>query len=174
MRRCMVARSSYGVLLPAVTIGGHDNRPRSRFVRGDHAVPRQRLVGRPRRRAASGAGGPAGDCVTATVRGDNRRQPGGGDGTSVERSGVTRGLDAVADSAHLSIIASSRGCDWHGIHAEEVSHRAEEFGLPSIPDHLFVFHLDRPLLIEERLAGRSGRLREGSLTILPAGAETRW
>lgn len=78
------------------------------------------------------------------------------------------------ESDHLSVIASSRDRAWDGIYAEEVWHRAADFGLPAIPQHLLVFHLGRPLRVEERLGGREGRLHEGSMTILPAGAPTRW
>lgn len=84
------------------------------------------------------------------------------------------GYRELSATAQLSVIASSAGRDWDGIYAEEVWHRAADFGLPAIPDHLLVFHLGRPLRIEERLRGREGLLGEGSLTILPAEAPTRW
>jgi hypothetical protein len=80
--------------------------------------------------------------------------------------------DGVNESAHISVIGSSKGRGWDGVHAEEVWHHEADFGLPAISDHLLVFHLGRPLRLEERLAGRGGRLREGSLTILPAGPAT--
>lgn len=80
----------------------------------------------------------------------------------------------LAANAQLSVVASSAGRDWHGIYAEEVWHRAADFGLPAIPDHLLVFHLGRPLHVEEHLRGQEGRLGEGSLTILPAEAPTQW
>jgi AraC family transcriptional regulator len=80
----------------------------------------------------------------------------------------------ITESPHLSVIASSKGRGWDGIYAEEVWHRAADFGLPAIPDHLLVFHLGRPLHIEEQLRGRAGLLGEGSMTILPAEAPTRW
>jgi len=81
---------------------------------------------------------------------------------------------AIAASAQLSVIASSVGRDWYGIYAEEVWHRAADFGLPAISDHLLVFHLGRPIHVEEQLRGQEGRLGEGSLTIVPAEAPTRW
>src|SRR3954454_4181552 len=82
--------------------------------------------------------------------------------------------EAIAASARLTVVASSKGRDWDGLYAEEVRHRAADFLLPAIPDHLLVFHLGRPLAVVEHLGGREGRLGEGSLTILPADAETRW
>lgn len=82
--------------------------------------------------------------------------------------------EAIATTAQLSVVASSTGRGWDGIYAEEVWHRAADFGLPAIPDHLLVFHLGRPLQVEEHVGGREGRLREGSLTILPAEAPTQW
>jgi AraC family transcriptional regulator len=81
---------------------------------------------------------------------------------------------AIAASAKLAVIASSAGRDWDGLYAEEVWHRAADFGLPAIPDHLLVFHLGRPVHVEEHLGGQEGRLGEGSLTILPAEAPTQW
>ena len=81
---------------------------------------------------------------------------------------------AIAASAQLSVIASSAGRDWDGIYAEEVWHRAADFGLPAISDHLLVFHLGRPIHVEEHVRGQGGRLGEGSLTILPAEAPTKW
>lgn len=81
---------------------------------------------------------------------------------------------AIAASAQLSVIASSVGRDWYGIYAEEVWHRAADFSLPAISDHLLVFHLGRPIHVEEQLRGQEGRLGEGSLTIVPAEAPTRW
>jgi len=84
------------------------------------------------------------------------------------------GYGQIAASAQLSVIASSAGRDWDGIYAEEVWHRAADFGLPAMPDHLLVFHLGRPLHVEEQLGGNEGRLGEGSLTILPAEAPTQW
>ena len=81
---------------------------------------------------------------------------------------------AIAASAQLSVIASSAGRDWYGIYAEEVWHRAADFGLPAISDHLLVFHLGRPIHVEEQLRGQEGRLGEGSLTIVPAEAPTQW
>jgi AraC family transcriptional regulator len=87
----------------------------------------------------------------------------------------TRGDPAeVAERADLAIISSSQGRGWSGIHAEEVWHRAADFGLPAIADHLLVFHLGRPLRVEEHVGGREGRLGEGSMTILPAAAPTHW
>jgi AraC family transcriptional regulator len=80
----------------------------------------------------------------------------------------------IAARARLSVIASSAGRDWDGIYAEEVWHRAADFGLPAISDHLLVFHLGRPIHVEEHLRGQEGRLGEGSLTILPAEAPTQW
>jgi AraC family transcriptional regulator len=80
----------------------------------------------------------------------------------------------LADTSHLAVIASSTGRDWDGLYAEEVSHRAADFGLPAIPDHLLVFHLGRPLKVAEQVGGQEGRLGEGSLTILPAEAPTQW
>ena len=82
--------------------------------------------------------------------------------------------DSLAEAAHLAVIGSSKDRGWSGIQAEEVWHRAADFGLPAIPDHLLVFHLGRPLRIEEHVGGHEGRLGEGSLTILPAGAPTHW
>jgi AraC family transcriptional regulator len=82
--------------------------------------------------------------------------------------------EAIAASAQLAVVATSAGRGWDGLYAEEVWHRAADFGLPAIPDHLLVFHLGRPLAVAEHLGGREGRLGEGSLTILPADAETRW
>jgi AraC family transcriptional regulator len=84
------------------------------------------------------------------------------------------GYGELAQSTQLSVIASSAGRDWDGIYAEEVWHRTADFGLPAIPDHLLVFHLGRPLHVEEHLRGQVGRLGEGSLTILPAEAPTQW
>ncbi|HZO32745.1 MAG TPA: AraC family transcriptional regulator [Chloroflexota bacterium] len=84
------------------------------------------------------------------------------------------GYGALAASAQLSVVASSAGRGWDGIYAEEVWHRAADFGLPAIRDHLLVFHLGRPLHVEEHLRGQEGRLGEGSLTILPAEAPTQW
>jgi AraC family transcriptional regulator len=81
---------------------------------------------------------------------------------------------AIAARARLSVIASSAGRDWDGIYAEEVWHRAADFGLPAISDHLLVFHLGRPIHVEEHLRGQEGRLGQGSLTILPAEAPTQW
>jgi AraC family transcriptional regulator len=78
------------------------------------------------------------------------------------------------DCDHLAVIASSAGRDWNGVRAEDVVHRATDFALPAIPDHLLVFHLGRPLQIEEQVRGDGGRLDEGSMTILPADADTRW
>jgi AraC family transcriptional regulator len=83
-------------------------------------------------------------------------------------------VEAIAASAQLAVVATSAGRGWDGLYAEEVWHRAADFGLPAIPDHLLVFHLGRPLAVAEHLGGREGRLGEGSLTILPADAETRW
>ena len=80
----------------------------------------------------------------------------------------------IAASARLAVVASSAGRDWDGLYAEEVWHRAADFGLPAIPDHLLVFHLGRPVHVEEHLRGQEGRLGEGSLTILPAEAPTQW
>src|SRR6185369_3572574 len=83
-------------------------------------------------------------------------------------------VEAIAASAQLTVVASSAGRDWDGLYAEEVWHRAADFVLPAIPDHLLVFHLGRPLTVAEHLGGREGRLGKGSLTILPAEAPTRW
>ena len=90
------------------------------------------------------------------------------------RVGERKPTPAIAASAGLSVIASSAGRDWDGIYAEEVWHRAADFGLPAISDHLLVFHLGRPIRVEEHLRGQEGRLGEGSLTILPAQAPTQW
>lgn len=89
---------------------------------------------------------------------------------------LSRSLDdaEMTEPGHLAVIASSAGRDWCGVRAEDVVHRAADFGLPAIPDHLLVFHLGRPLHIEEQLGGNEGRLHEGSMTILPAEAPTRW
>jgi AraC family transcriptional regulator len=84
------------------------------------------------------------------------------------------GYGQIAATAQLSVIASSAGRAWDGIYAEEVWHRVADFGLPAIPDHLLVFHLGRPLHVEEQLGGNEGRLGEGSLTILPAESPTQW
>jgi AraC family transcriptional regulator len=84
------------------------------------------------------------------------------------------GYGQIAADAHLAVIASSAGRGWAGLYVEEVWHRAADFGLPAIPDHLLVFHLGRPLQIKEQLGGNEGRLGEGSLTILPAEAPTQW
>jgi AraC family transcriptional regulator len=81
---------------------------------------------------------------------------------------------AIAASAQLSVIASSAGRDWDGLYAEEVWHRAADFGLPAISDHLLVFHLGCPIHVEEHVRGQEGRLGEGSLTIVPAEAPTQW
>jgi AraC family transcriptional regulator len=92
-----------------------------------------------------------------------------------EATGAPKGTaDALTDGAEIAVLESSAGRGWDGVYAEEVVHRAADFGLPAIDDHLFVFHLGRPLRIAERIGGREGRLGEGSLTILPAGAPTRW
>ena len=90
------------------------------------------------------------------------------------RSGGHVDTAAIAASAQLSVIASSAGRGWDGLYAEEVWHRASDFGLPAISDHLLVFHLGRPIQVEEHLRGQEGRLGEGSLTIVPAEAPTRW
>src|SRR4051794_34288791 len=82
--------------------------------------------------------------------------------------------EAIAASAQLAVVASSKGRDWDGLYAEDVRHRAADFLLPAIPDHLLVFHLGRPLTVAEHLGGHEGRLGEGSLTILPAEAPTQW
>lgn len=95
----------------------------------------------------------------------------------MERAVAARTDAERADSAaegHLAVLGSSQGRGWSGIYAEEVQHRAVDFGLPAIPDHLLVFHLGRPLHVAEHVGGREERLGEGSLTILPAAAETQW
>ena len=91
-----------------------------------------------------------------------------------EEPRLTSDPDQVAEAAQIAVVGSSKDRGWNGVQAEEVWHRAADFGLPAIADHLLVFHLGRPLRIEERVGGRAGRLGEGSLTILPAGAPTRW
>src|SRR4026209_679217 len=87
---------------------------------------------------------------------------------------VPTDAEAIAANAHLAIIASSTGRDWHGLYAEEVWHRPADFGLPAIPDHLLVSPLGRPLRVRGQVGGRERRLGEGSLTILPAEAPTQW
>ncbi len=74
----------------------------------------------------------------------------------------------------LVTVATSRNRGWEGIVVDEVVHQVDDFALAADPAHLLVLHLDRPLEVAERRRGRTGLLREGSLTILPAGAPTDW
>ncbi len=74
----------------------------------------------------------------------------------------------------IMTIASSHGRGWEGIEVEEVVHQVDDFSLPATSRHLLVFHLDRSLEVAEHRYGQRGILREGSLTILPAGAPTDW
>ena len=78
------------------------------------------------------------------------------------------------DAAGLMTVASSRDHGWEGIEVEEVVHQRDDFSLSAAPRHLLVLHLDRPLDVREHRHGRGGKLREGSLTILPAGVPTEW
>ena len=91
-------------------------------------------------------------------------------GPSIDRVGE----HVATEGEHLVILGSSEDREWSGVRVEDVLHRAADFGLPAIADHLLVFHLGRPLRIEEHVRGSEGRLHEGSMTILPAEAPTRW
>ena len=72
------------------------------------------------------------------------------------------------------IIQSSRGKDWHGIDIAEIVHPLDDFALRAIPRHVLVINLGSPTEAQERLGGRQGHLGTGSLTILPAGAPSKW
>ena len=82
--------------------------------------------------------------------------------------------EGKADGAGMMTVASSRDRGWAGIEVEEVMHQRDDFSLSAAPRHLLVLHLDRPLQVTERHHGRGGTLRQGSLTIIPAGAPTEW
>jgi AraC family transcriptional regulator len=53
-------------------------------------------------------------------------------------------------------------------------HQIDDFSLTPASSHMLVFHLDRPVQVAELRNRQGGVLREGSLTILPAGAPTDW
>ena len=77
-------------------------------------------------------------------------------------------------SRDLVTVATSRDRGWEGIVVDEVVLQVDDFALAADPAHLLVLHLDRPIAVAERRRGCAGLLREGSLTILPAGAPTDW
>ncbi len=82
--------------------------------------------------------------------------------------------EAAFDVPPEHIVQSSRGRDWNGIDIAEVVHPNDDFVLPAIARHVLVLNLGSPIEAQERLGGRQGHLGTGSLTILPAGASSRW
>ena len=72
------------------------------------------------------------------------------------------------------IVQSSSGKGWQGLDVAEIVHPLDDFALPALPRHILVINLSPPATIQERLAGRQGRLGTGNLVILPAGAPTTW
>lgn len=100
-------------------------------------------------------------------------------GAAPELEGVPSLRSAAVGGAGVEIagqmtVASSSDRGWDGIEVEEVVHQVDDFSIPAATRHLLVFHLDRPLEAAERRHRRGGVLREGSLTILPAGEPTDW
>jgi AraC family transcriptional regulator len=82
--------------------------------------------------------------------------------------------EASFDVPPEHIVQSSRGKDWDGVDIAEVVHPLDDFVLPAIPRHVLVVNLGSPAEAQERLGGRQGHLGTGSLTILPAGAPSKW
>ncbi len=82
--------------------------------------------------------------------------------------------EAAFDVPPEHIVRLSSGRNWKGIDIAEVVHPDDDFVLPAIPRHVLVLNLGSPIEAQERLGGRQGYLRTGTLTILPAGVSSRW
>jgi AraC family transcriptional regulator len=82
--------------------------------------------------------------------------------------------EAAFDVPLEHIVQSSSGKGWQGLDVAEIIHPLDDFALPALARHTLVINLSPPATIQERLAGRQGRLGTGNLVILPAGAQTTW
>ncbi|SRR5579883_1558090 len=82
--------------------------------------------------------------------------------------------EALFDVPFEQMVLSSRGQGWHGFDAAEVHHPCDHFALPAIPRHVLVINLGSAHSLQEHVASRQGSLPPGGLTILPAGAPSRW